>query len=104
MEELEMISFQMISTVGTARSMFVNAIQLAKEGKFEEARAKIKEGEDCFIEGHHAHANLLSKMAEGEHMPVDLLLVHAEDQMMSAETFKMVALELIEMYEKFLAK
>ena len=28
------------------------------------------------------------------------MLVHAEDQMMSAECFKLIALELMEVYEK----
>ena len=40
---------------------------------------------------------------EGEEMPFDLLLVHAEDQMMSAECFKVMAMELIEIYEKRLS-
>ena len=36
-EEFEMTCFQIITYVGTARTCFINAIQSAKEGKFDEA-------------------------------------------------------------------
>ena len=51
------------------------------------------------MEGNDAHQDLLQMQGEGEEMPFDLLLVHAEDQMMSAECFKVMVLELIEIYE-----
>ena len=48
MEQIELISFQIISTVGTARSMYIEAIQLAR--KVEEARNKIIAGDDIFAD------------------------------------------------------
>lgn len=100
MEGLELISFQIISAVGTARSMYIEAIGLAKEGKFQEAREMIEEGEKVFVEGHHAHAQLIQQEAAGDHVNFHLLLMHAEDQLMSAEGFKTVAVEFIDLYEK----
>lgn len=100
MEGLELISFQIISAVGTARSMYVEAIGLAKEGKFEEARQMIDEGEKVFVEGHHAHAQLIQQEAAGDHVNFHLLLMHAEDQLMSAEAFKTIASEFVDLYEK----
>lgn len=75
----------------------------AKEGAFEEAHAKIAEADAIYAGGHEAHQDLLQLQGEGEEMPFDLLLVHAEDQMMSAECFKVMAMELIEIYEKRLS-
>ena len=100
MEGLELISFQIISAVGTARSMYIEAIQLAKEGKFQEAKDQVTEGKKIFTEGHHAHAQLVQKEASGEKVEVQLLLMHAEDQLMSAEGFKIIATEFIEVYER----
>ena len=57
MEGIELISFQIISAVGTARSMYIEAIQLAKDGKISEAEAMMEEGQKVFVEGHHAHAS-----------------------------------------------
>ena len=100
MEGLELISFQIISAVGTARSMYIEAIAKAKEGLFEEARAMIAEGQEVFTQGHHAHAELIQKEANGEKTEFALLLMHAEDQLMSAEAFGILANEFIDVYEK----
>lgn len=97
---MEDISFQIISSVGTARSMYINAMQLAKEGKIAEAKQMVSEGEACFAEGHHAHAELLNKQGEGEQIPFSLMLIHCEDQLMSADCFKIMADEIIALYEK----
>ena len=100
MEGLEMVAFQIIAAVGTARSLYIEAIDLASEGKYEEARAKIKEGEEAFNGGHAAHGELLTKFANGELPPMDILMTHAEDQLMSAEAFGILANKFITLYEK----
>ena len=66
MEDLELLSFNIISAVGTAKSRYVQAMYLAEKGDFDEARAKIKEGEESFVKGHEAHASLIQKEACGE--------------------------------------
>lgn len=91
MEGLELIAFQVISAVGTARSFYIEAIQEAKKGNIEKAKEMIQEGVTVFQEGHHAHAGLIQKEANGEIDQITLLLMHAEDQLMSAETLKIVA-------------
>lgn len=100
MEGLELICFQIISTVGTARSLYIEAIQEAKAGNIEKARELVEEGEKVFVEGHKAHAGLIQQEASGEKVEVQLLLMHAEDQLMSAEAFKIIANEFIDLYEK----
>jgi PTS system cellobiose-specific IIA component len=101
-EGLELISFQIISAVGTARSMYIEAIDLAKEGKIDEAKKQIAEGEKIFVEGHTAHAKLIQQEASGDHVPFQLLLMHAEDQLMSAEAFGILAGKFVELYEKMM--
>lgn len=102
MEGLELTAFQIISAVGTARSSYIEAIQKAKTGDFEGAEKLIKEGDEMFVEGHNAHAGLLQQEAEGgPGSTLSLLILHAEDQLMSAEGFKTIALEFIEVYKKF---
>ena len=51
------------------------------------------------MEGHDAHAGLLQKEASGE-SSVTILILHAEDQLMSAEGFKIIAQELIDVYQR----
>lgn len=100
MEGLELTAFQIISAVGSARSSYIEAIQLAKQEKFAEAQAAIKEGDEMFVDGHNAHAALLQKEADGKLGSLGLLMLHAEDQLMSAEAFKTIAIEFIDSYQR----
>lgn len=100
MEGLELVSFQIIAAAGSARSSYVEALQAAKQGNFEEAEALIKQGDTDFVEAHHVHAELIQKFAGGEDPGANILLIHAEDQVMSAEILKLMALEFIELYKK----
>lgn len=95
-EQQEIQIFQLISTAGTAKSMYMEAIKKAKEGNYEEARSLIKQGEDCYMQGHHIHGSMITDVTSY----VNLILAHAEDQMMNAETIRLIAEEIIELYEK----
>lgn len=103
MESLELMSFQIISAVGTAKSYYIEAMRIANKGDFELAKEKIKEGENSFVNGHTAHASLIQKEASGESVVPNILLMHAEDQLMSAETIKLMAEEIIKLNQRLYA-
>lgn len=102
MEGLELISFNIIAYAGDAKSYYVEAIECAKEKNFELAQQKIKEGEKSQLEAHRAHMTLLTDAASGKAANVDILLLHAEDQLMSCEVIKMMASEVIGIYKLIL--
>ncbi len=95
-----MICFEIIVNVGNARSLYIEAIREAKVGHFEKAQELIDEGMTFFTIGHHAHAKLVAEEADTGNVQVSLILVHAEDQLMSAEGFKILAEEFIDVYKK----
>lgn len=99
-EELQLIAVQIVSAVGAAKSMYMEALSLAKEGSIEEAKAKLKEGREFYQEGHKHHFSLVQKEAGGEDVPFSLILMHAEDQLLSTEAIEILASEIIELYEK----
>lgn len=98
MEGLQKISFEMLSNVGEAKSLYIEAMREARKGSFDEADAKIEEGEKYFVEGHKAHMKMVQS-AGSEEKPINLLIAHAEDQMMATDTVKIVAVEMIEVYK-----
>lgn len=103
-EELTMTCFEIISYVGTAKSCYVEAITKAKEGDFEGAEALIKQGDEAYTGGHDVHMKLLQADAAGERNgEAPLILLHAEDQMASAETCKLMALNFIDVYRELVA-
>ena len=100
MESFETSCFGIITYVGTARTYFINAVQCAKKGNFEEAQELIRQGDQAFTEGHHIHADLLALDANGELNQSGLILMHAEDQLMSAEAFKILSQEFMDLYKE----
>lgn len=128
--DIETICFQIISFVGAAKSDYIEAMHQAKAGNYEKAEALITEGDEAFAEGHKVHLELLQSEAQSvvEHADgsadagegaktgvgagvgasvgagTPLLLVHAEDQLASAETVKVMALEIISLYKKLSLK
>jgi len=90
---------QMISLAGMAKSSYVTAIEKAKGGHFEEAREIIAQGDDYYSQCHKIHAQMLSENVETLDCNVHLFLVHAEDQMMSVETIKIMAEQMIGLYQ-----
>ena len=97
MNELQMTCFEIISYVGTAKSMYINAVQKAKEGDFDAAEELIKQGDEAYNGGHDVHMGLLKKEANGERNgEAPLILLHAEDQMAGTEIVKLMAKNLID--------
>ncbi|MDR1794072.1 MAG: PTS lactose/cellobiose transporter subunit IIA [Erysipelotrichaceae bacterium] len=99
-EEMQMLAFQMIAGIGTAKSMYLEAVELAKEGKYEQAKAHLEEGKALYAEAAHSHLDLLAKEANGEDLPFSLIFMHAEDQLLSTETIGLICEEHIALYEK----
>lgn len=100
MEEMESVCFKIISNAGTARSLIIEALYEARENNFSEAESKMNEAKTYFEKAHITHAKLIQQEAAGNSVPFSLLFMHAEDQLMSAETIKHLSNELIHMYKK----
>ena len=104
MNELELVAFEIISNVGMGKSLAIEAIRSARGGNYEEAEKKIQESKEFLVQGHHAHASLIQKEAAGEKLEFSLIIMHAEDQLISAETIKDLAIEMIEMHKELTSK
>lgn len=98
MDGTELTAFNIIAAVGTARSCYIEAIDAAEQGDFDKAGRLMKEGRDAYEQGHKSHAALLTDTARGEKIEMDLLLTHAEDQLMSADAFGILAEKFIALY------
>ena len=99
MNELELVAFEIISNVGMCKSLAMEAIREGRQGNYELAEQKLEEAKQFLLQGHHAHAGLIQKEAAGEKLEFSLIIMHAEDQLISAETIKDLAFEMIEMHK-----
>ena len=91
------ISFKMIANVGTANAFYIGAVSEAKKGNTEEVRKLLQKGESCYRDSHRVHSELIMKMAGGENVEIDMILIHAEDQLMNAEVIKLMAEQVIDL-------
>ncbi len=98
--EMEEAIFTIIASSGTAKSMYIEAIQLAKNGDFAGAEKLVSEAKEAFVDAHKQHTSLVQKEAAGEGVTMSILLAHAEDQMMSVEVFQTMCGEFIDLYKK----
>ena len=90
----------LIMNAGDAKSNAMEAIQLAKEGQFEEASAKIEAAEQALIQAHHSQTEMLTQEAQGTSVEISLLTVHSQDHLMTSITFVDLAKELVEIYQR----
>lgn len=101
MDNLELVSFQLISNVGEARSALFEAMRAAREECFEEADKLVRDAEDSLIKAHESHSSLIMQEASGDKVQISLLLMHAEDQLMTTELLKEMAKEVILTHKKY---
>lgn len=99
-ESLELISFGIVASAGQARSMAMEAIAQAREGDIKGARSLLEESRKVGLEAHDEQTKLLSREAGGEHVPVDVLLVHSQDHLMTSMLCQDLAEEIINLYER----
>lgn len=99
-QETLMAAMGLIANGGNAKSLAFEAIRLAKKGDIEGAREKLKESDKSLLEAHNSQTNMLTKEAQGDHMHVTLLVVHSQDHLMNAITFRDLAGEMVDLYEK----
>lgn len=98
-EQLFEISFQIIMNSGEARSMAMEAIANAKEGKVDEARQLVKDARTEIHKAHKHQTQLIQGEANGQKNEVTVLLIHSQDHLMNGMTVLDMAEQFIDLYE-----
>ena len=99
-EKRMQIVMGIIMAGGNAKAHAVEAITAAKKGDFTEAEKKLEEANQAIVDAHNTQTEMLTAEARGEHTPIDLYMVHAQDHLMTGITFVDLAKETVEVYKK----
>ena len=86
------MSFGMIANAGDGRSSAFLALQSAEQGDFEKAESLLEQAKKAAARAHQQQTQLLFDEVNGTPSAINLLLVHAQDHLMTS----MLAIELIE--------
>ena len=90
-------SFELILHAGNAKSSAIEAINAANNENYELVESKLNEAGDELTMAHQMQTDLLMKMMKGEEVPVDILMVHAQDHLSNAILMNELAKQFIEM-------
>ena len=100
MQDLEEVVMGLIINSGQARSLAYSALKKAKEGDFEQARAVMAQSRMALNKAHLIQTKLIEEdQGEGK-TKVSLVLVHAQDHLMTSMLARELIAELIELHEK----
>ena len=96
--DLEETCMQLITFAGATKSAYVEAMSERRAGNEEKALELIKEGKETYAQCHKIHQQMFTSEHKMENSMQTLLLMHAEDQMMSCETIYVLANEIMQCY------
>lgn len=97
---MEQIIFNIIINSGEARSFSMEAIEHAKEGNFDKAQESLELAVEKIGNAHKEQTQLIQSEAGGQKHEVSLLMVHAQDHLMTSMTVKDLANEFVELYNR----
>lgn len=97
---MEEIILNIIMHSGEARNYSMDAITSAKAGDFNKSRELIIKADEELGYAHTSQTSLIQGEAVNDKIEFSLLLVHAQDHLMTTMTFKDLAIEIIEVHEK----
>ena len=83
-DELEITMIEIVALSGDARTKLLNAVKEAKVGNFDKARKLVDHAQDLLNEAHNYQTALLTAEARGELTTPTVLLVHAQDHLMTS--------------------
>ncbi|MBF2756447.1 MULTISPECIES: PTS lactose/cellobiose transporter subunit IIA [unclassified Staphylococcus] len=92
--------FEIIAHGGNAKSLAYEALNSATEGNFEEAEKFLDESEREMAEAHKTQTRLIQDEINGEKVDTSLLMIHAQDHLMTALSEKSLIEKMIELYKK----
>lgn len=92
-------AFQLIAVAGDSKSKSMMAIDAASKGDFEKAENFLEKAEKTLKEAHGLQLKMIKDEAEGNHVEVNIVLIHAQDHLTMAMLTKERAEESIRLYK-----
>ncbi|WEO78724.1 PTS lactose/cellobiose transporter subunit IIA [Cryobacterium sp. SO2] len=100
MDEDYSVAFELIAFAGSSRSQSMEALQFARAGKFDEARLSLEAADADLRLAHKSQTGLIQAEAGGHPVPVNIILVHAQDHLATATVVFELASEFLHLYKR----
>ena len=100
-DDLQVVAFEINLHSGNARSTIHEGFDLMRKRNFKEAEKKLEDANNELIEAHKSQTSLLQNYANGQEIIMEIIMVHAQDHLMTTMTLSEMAIEFLEMYKQF---
>ena len=93
-KELEKTLFQIIASSGESKNKLFEAIDAFQNGDYEKKDKLLKESEELVFDANKLLYKLVQREAQGEKIPLSILLIHSLDILMSSITAREIVTRL----------
>ena len=100
---LEEAVMEIIVNAGQSRSLCFEALHAARQGNLDEAKSLLREADGYARQAHKMQTKLIEQDAGEGRQPMTLIMVHAQDHLMTSMLARELITELIELHEKLKA-
>lgn len=95
----EIMSMTIIANSSECRSRVFDALRLVRDNKdYEGAKKLLDEADKYSLQAHIVQTDLLVKQSNGEGVDIDVLLVHAQDHLMTTMIAQELVTEIVEFF------
>ena len=99
-ETIQEISFEIIGYAGNAFSYFYEAVEEMMEENKERAKELYNLGKKELTQAHKVQTDLLISEANGEKVNTNVILIHAQDHLMTTIMYERIARQMIRILDK----
>lgn len=99
-EQIQSVAFEIISYSGAARTKIHEAFSMMRNNELENVESKLEEANEEILLAHKSQTELLKQYSSGETINMEIIMVHAQDHLMTVMTLKEMALEMLYLHEK----
>ncbi len=100
----EAVVMEIIVNAGEARSLCYEALAKARKEEIDKAKGLLKQAKECLNRAHLTQTQLIeADQGEGK-VPMTLIMVHAQDHLMTTILSHELVTEMIALHEKISAK
>lgn len=100
MLDLEEAVMEIIVNAGQARSLCFEALHAARAGDIPHARTLLQEADGFSRQAHQMQTKLIEQDAGEGRQPMTLIMVHAQDHLMTSLLARELSEEIIHLYQR----
>jgi cellobiose PTS system EIIA component len=99
-EDIQLIAFNIILYSGNAKTKIHDAFKAMRQADFITANQLLDEANEDILQAHYSQTELLQNYANGTKITMEIIMVHAQDHLMTTMTMREIALEMAQLYEQ----